>query len=39
MGLGLAMVRSMVTSIGGKVSFESVAGEGATFILEIPKAV
>ncbi len=39
MGLGLAMVRSMVTSIGGKVSFESVAGEGATFIVEIPRAI
>lgn len=37
MGLGLAMVRSILTSIGGTVSFESEAGNGATFLLLIPQ--
>ena len=37
MGLGLAMVKSILTSIGGTVTFTSREGEGTTFILEIPK--
>ncbi len=38
MGLGLAMVRSILTSINGSVSFDSRPGEGATFIVKIPVA-
>jgi signal transduction histidine kinase len=37
MGLGLAMVKSIITSIGGTVSFISAEGEGATFILRVPE--
>ncbi|MCK9399420.1 MAG: ATP-binding protein [Bacteroidales bacterium] len=36
MGLGLAMVKSILTIIGGTVSFESKPGEGATFSIKIP---
>jgi signal transduction histidine kinase len=37
MGLGLAMVKSILTSINGTVSFESKPGEGATFTVKIPQ--
>lgn len=36
MGLGLAMVKSILTIIGGTVTFESKPGEGATFNVRIP---
>jgi nitrogen fixation/metabolism regulation signal transduction histidine kinase len=36
MGLGLAMVKSILTIIRGTVTFESKPGEGATFIVKIP---
>jgi nitrogen fixation/metabolism regulation signal transduction histidine kinase len=36
MGLGLAMVKSILTNIGGTVTFESTPGEGATFSVKIP---
>ena len=36
MGLGLAMVKSILTIIGGDVSFESSPGKGATFNIKIP---
>jgi two-component system nitrogen regulation sensor histidine kinase NtrY len=36
MGLGLAMVKSILTIIGGNVTFESIPGEGATFSVKIP---
>jgi two-component system nitrogen regulation sensor histidine kinase NtrY len=36
MGLGLAMVKSILTIIGGTVTFESIPGEGATFNIKIP---
>ena len=36
MGLGLAMVKSILTIIGGTVTFESKPGEGATFNVKIP---
>jgi len=35
-GLGLAMVKSILSTIGATITFESKAGEGATFILRIP---
>ncbi len=37
MGLGLAMARSILTSINGAISFESRPGEGATFTVKIPQ--
>ena len=37
MGLGLAMTRSILTSIGGTIHFTSVPGEGTTFTLTIPE--
>ena len=36
MGLGLAMVKSILTTIEGKVSFKSNPGEGTTFTIRIP---
>ena len=36
MGLGLAMVKNIVTSSGGHITFTSTQGEGATFTLELP---
>lgn len=36
MGLGLAMVRSILTTINGTISFNSIPGEGATFTIRIP---
>jgi nitrogen fixation/metabolism regulation signal transduction histidine kinase len=36
MGLGLAMVKSILSIIGGTVTFESKPGEGATFSVKIP---
>jgi two-component system, NtrC family, nitrogen regulation sensor histidine kinase NtrY len=36
MGLGLAMVKSILTIIGGNVSFDSKPGDGAIFYVKIP---
>lgn len=36
MGLGLALVKSILIEAGGGISFESSAGEGTTFIITIP---
>jgi signal transduction histidine kinase len=36
-GLGLSIVKKLVTSMNGKVWCESKQGEGATFIVELPK--
>ncbi|PKQ16336.1 MAG: hypothetical protein CVT67_05135 [Actinobacteria bacterium HGW-Actinobacteria-7] len=36
-GLGLAIAKSIVESMGGHVSAESVLGEGTTFIVSIPR--
>ena len=36
MGLGLAMVKSIVESAGGTITFESVADEGTRFFLTFP---
>jgi signal transduction histidine kinase len=37
-GLGLAIVQSVITDHHGKIAVESRAGEGATFIITLPKA-
>ncbi len=36
MGLGLAMIKSIVEDHGGSISFESLPGEGTTFFLRLP---
>jgi signal transduction histidine kinase len=35
-GLGLAISKRMVESVGGEIHFDSVAGEGTTFRVQIP---
>ena len=37
-GLGLAIVQSVIADHKGKIAVESRAGEGATFIITLPKA-
>ncbi len=37
-GLGLALVREMVTACGGKVWVESILGKGSTFFISLPTA-
>ena len=36
MGLGLAMVKNIITSSGGHMTFTSIQGEGTTFTLQLP---
>jgi two-component system, NtrC family, nitrogen regulation sensor histidine kinase NtrY len=38
LGLGLAMVKSIIESFGGEVAFKSKFGEGSSFFVKIPKA-
>jgi signal transduction histidine kinase len=37
-GLGLSIVKNMVDATGGSIRVESVPGEGAAFIVDLPKA-
>ena len=37
-GIGLALTRNLVIAMGGEVGFESVAGTGTTFWIELPLA-
>jgi signal transduction histidine kinase len=38
-GLGLAIVANMVRAHRGSINVESVPGDGATFVIELPMAV
>jgi signal transduction histidine kinase len=35
-GLGLGIVREVIQNHGGRVTAQSAAGEGATFVIELP---
>jgi signal transduction histidine kinase len=39
LGLGLATVKRLADAYGGRVSFQSVLGKGATFWFQLPRAV
>ncbi|HEU4614891.1 MAG TPA: HAMP domain-containing sensor histidine kinase [Kofleriaceae bacterium] len=38
LGLGLALSRSLARAMGGDLAYRSGEGEGATFVLELPRA-
>lgn len=38
-GIGLALVKSLVEMMGGRIGFRSTEGEGSTFWVDIPMAV
>lgn len=35
-GLGLTLAKNLVESMGAKMTDESIAGEGSTFVIELP---
>jgi nitrogen fixation/metabolism regulation signal transduction histidine kinase len=37
MGLGLAMVKNIIESAGGSITFSSIPGSGTTFTIELPE--
>jgi two-component system sensor histidine kinase/response regulator len=37
-GLGLSIVRKLVRAMNGELTCESIAGEGATFVLRLPRS-
>ncbi len=37
LGLGLYIVRTIVTGMGGSVRVESAVGEGSTFVVTLPR--
>ena len=37
-GIGLALVREIVTAHGGEIRVSSVLGQGATFVVSLPAA-
>jgi signal transduction histidine kinase len=37
MGLGLAMVKNIIETVGGNITFSSKPGNGTTFIIELPE--
>jgi signal transduction histidine kinase len=37
MGLGLAMARSIIINSGGEITFESEEGNGAVFLIRLPR--
>jgi signal transduction histidine kinase len=39
MGLGLAVVKQIITARGGNITFESASGQGTTFWITLPKCV
>jgi signal transduction histidine kinase len=36
MGMGLAIIKSIVEAAGGEISYETMIGEGTTFIVKLP---
>ncbi|ERF61580.1 GHKL domain protein [Treponema socranskii subsp. socranskii VPI DR56BR1116 = ATCC 35536] len=38
MGLGLSIVKSIMSALGGTVRAESEAGKGCTIVLAVPEA-
>jgi PAS domain S-box-containing protein len=38
LGMGLWMTRELVTAMGGSIRVESAPGQGATFLVELPRA-
>ncbi|HEX8818533.1 MAG TPA: ATP-binding protein, partial [Archangium sp.] len=38
LGMGLWMTRELVTAMGGTIRVESAPGQGATFLVELPRS-